>query len=62
MKDNDRLVKAISKIGEMLLENGAETLRVEDTMKRIALSYGATIVDSYATPSMILYFRWYYES
>lgn len=54
MKDNDRLVKAISKIGEMLLENGAETLRVEDTMKRIALSYGATIVDSYATPSMII--------
>lgn len=34
MKDNDRLVKAISKIGEMLLENGAETLRVEDDYEK----------------------------
>lgn len=54
MESQDCMVKSISRIGEMLLENGAETQRVEDTMKRIAFHYGADTVDSYATPAMII--------
>lgn len=50
----DDLAKVVTYAGVLLLENGAETSRVEDTMKRICFSYGADIVDSYATPSMIL--------
>lgn len=48
------LAKAVTQAGMILLENGAETYRVEDTMKRICLSYGAHIVDSYATPTLII--------
>lgn len=34
--------------GKMMLESGAETYRVEDTMDRIAKAYGATNPQSYA--------------
>lgn len=48
------LAKTVTQAGMILLESGAETYRVEDTMKRICLSYGASIVDSYATPTLII--------
>ena len=48
------LAKAATKAGMMLLESGAETFRVEDTMRRICLSYGADVVDSYATPTLLI--------
>ncbi len=51
---DDNLAKAITKAGRILLESGAETYRVEDTMTRIALSYGVEVVDAYATPTMLI--------
>lgn len=53
MNCND-LARAVTKAGMILLESGAETYRVEDTMKRICLSFGAEVVDSYATPTLII--------
>lgn len=53
MNCND-LARAITKAGMILLESGAETFRVEDTMRRICYSYGAEVVDSYATPTLII--------
>lgn len=48
------LAKVATKAGMILLESGAETFRVEDTMRRIVLAYGASVVDSYATPTLII--------
>lgn len=52
--DINALARVITKAGMILLESGAETYRVEDTMKRIAMAYGASVVDSYATPTLLL--------
>lgn len=52
--DADYLAKSVTKAGRILLECGAEIYRVEDTMKRIALCYGADVVDSYATPTLLI--------
>ncbi len=53
MNKND-LARAITKAGMILLENGAETYRVEDTMKRICYAYGADVVDAFATPTLVI--------
>lgn len=37
--------------GKIMLQSGAETYRVEDTMKRIAEAYGCTSVQSFAMPT-----------
>ena len=52
--DKNKLARAATKAGMILLESGAETYRVEDTMTRICKAYGADVVDAYATPTMIL--------
>lgn len=39
--------------GKIMLESGAETHRVEDTMNRIAAVYGAENAQSYASPTAI---------
>ena len=52
--DINQLARAATKAGMILLESGAETYRVEDTMTRICKAYGAEVVDAYATPTMIL--------
>lgn len=52
--DFNKLAKTITNAGIILVENGAEIYRVEDTMNRIALAYGAKVVDSYATPTLLL--------
>ncbi|GGB51939.1 membrane protein [Lentibacillus populi] len=48
---------SISKVcilaGKIMLESGAETYRVEDTMNRIAAAYGLADAQSYATPTGI---------
>ncbi|MFZ3578272.1 threonine/serine exporter family protein [Virgibacillus sp. DJP39] len=41
--------------GKIMLESGAETYRVEDTMNRIAVSYGLSNAQSYATPTGIIF-------
>lgn len=40
--------------GEIMLKNGAETYRVEDTICRISRSQGIQDVDSYVTPTGIM--------
>lgn len=50
----NKLAKAITRCGVILLKSGAEISRVEDTMERICIAYGAKTIDSYATPSMLI--------
>lgn len=52
--DLNQLAKTATYAGEILLENGAETYRVEDTMNRICHAYGASVVDSFATPTLLI--------
>lgn len=54
MAEHDTLARTVTKAGMILLENGAETNRVEDTMQRLCKAYGATIVDTYATPTLLI--------
>lgn len=51
---NNKLALAVTKAGMILLESGAETYRVEDTMQRICFNFGANTCDAYATPTMLL--------
>lgn len=45
--------------GRILLENGAEIRRTEDTMSRICSAGGACVTDAYATPGMLMIsFTW----
>lgn len=41
--------------GKILLQNGAETYRVEDTMLRIAAAFGITKCDSFVIPTGIIF-------
>ncbi|WP_277631494.1 threonine/serine exporter family protein [Atopococcus tabaci] len=41
-------------IGKLLLENGAETYRVEDTVYRVAQSYGYLNIHVYCVPNTII--------
>ena len=41
--------------GKIMLQNGAETYRVEDTMQRIAASFGISESHSYVTPTVIIF-------
>ncbi|WP_409303398.1 threonine/serine exporter family protein [Peribacillus sp. SCS-155] len=41
--------------GKIMLESGAETYRVEDTMTRIAMSFGIDHSHSYVTPTGIIF-------
>ena len=40
--------------GQMILENGGETYRVEETIWRICKIYGASEAESFATPTGIM--------
>ncbi len=52
--NHDTLARTITRAGIILIESGAETMRVEDTMNRLALAYGATVTDAYATPTLLM--------
>ena len=52
--DRNKLAKAITKAGVLLIENGAEVTRVEDTMYRICKAFNASTIDSYATPTLLI--------
>lgn len=41
--------------GKIMLQSGAETYRVEDTMRRIAASFGIKDTHSYVTPTGIIF-------
>lgn len=49
------IAKVCMLAGKVMLESGAETYRVEDTMNRIAVSYGLSNAQSYATPTGIIF-------
>lgn len=52
--DINKLVHLTSFAGEIMLENGAETYRVEETMERMCNAYGVQKVDSFVTPTGII--------
>lgn len=49
--DINKLVDLTSFAGEIMLENGAETYRVEETIERMCSAYGVQKVDSFVTPT-----------
>lgn len=55
-KSNLKEVMEISLLaGKIMLENGAETYRVEDTMIRIAHAFGVKQCESFVTPTGIIF-------
>ncbi len=50
----NRLLELVSEAGRILLESGAETYRVEETMVRITNSFGAS-AQSFVTPTGIMF-------
>ncbi|ALX49920.1 threonine/serine exporter family protein [Lentibacillus amyloliquefaciens] len=51
--DRELIANVSMMAGKIMLESGAETYRVEDTMNRIASAFGLEDVHSYATPTGI---------
>ncbi len=52
--DTNRVLNTATKAGKIMLENGGETYRVEETMIRISLALGVKSIDVYATPTVII--------
>lgn len=50
----DKLLNATTRLGYILLENGAETYRVEESMMRIFGAYGIVDADVFVIPTMII--------
>lgn len=48
------LLDVMGHLGKLLLENGAETYRVEDSIERVATAYGVAQVDVYAAATSIM--------
>lgn len=53
--DEDKVIDVVLIAGRILLESGAETYRVEDTMNRIAASYGLEDTYSFVTSTAIIF-------
>lgn len=51
----NEIVEVCLLAGKIMLQSGAETYRVEDTMMRIAASFGMTETHSYVTPTGIIF-------
>lgn len=49
-----KLLEIATYAGQILLESGAETYRVEETIGKIALAFGAEDTESFATPTGII--------
>ena len=52
--DDQKLIDTATAIGCRMLEHGADIYRVEETISRICLAYGAKEVDVFAIPSSIV--------
>ncbi|WP_223700448.1 threonine/serine exporter family protein [Sutcliffiella deserti] len=50
----EEIIKLCLLAGRIMMESGAETYRVEDTMSRIAAAYGITETHSFVTPTGII--------
>lgn len=55
MVTQKQLIKTCLLAGKIMLESGAETYRVEDTMIRIASAYGENKAQSHVTPTGIMF-------
>lgn len=53
--DENKIIDVVMTAGRILLESGAETYRVEDTMARIATSYGLENTHSFVTSTAIIF-------
>lgn len=51
---NNNIVNLAAEAGKIMLENGGETYRVEQTINMICLSYKTTTVESFVTPTVII--------
>ena len=51
----DKIMEACLLAGKIMLQSGAETYRVEDTMTRMAVSFGIQETHSYVTPTGIIF-------
>lgn len=49
-----KILDVCSGIGRLMLENGAETYRVEDTVYRVAVNYGMQSVNVFSVPSALI--------
>lgn len=49
--NTNEVLQVAAYAGKIILENGGETYRVEETMKRISISFGFGQADSYVTPT-----------
>ncbi|WP_010233504.1 threonine/serine exporter family protein [Clostridium arbusti] len=52
--ETNKILDLAAEAGKIMLENGAETYRVEETMIRISKALGIVSVDAYATPTVIM--------
>lgn len=52
--DLNKLLKVTTLAGKIMLESGAETYRVEETMTRICTAFGASNADSFVIPTGII--------
>lgn len=52
--DNQEILEIASRAGRLVLENGGETYRAEETMNRAALSLGAVVSESFVTPTVVM--------
>ena len=49
-----KILDVCSGIGRLMLENGAETYRVEDTVYRVAVNYGMQSVNVFSVPAALI--------
>ena len=59
--DLNKLIKISTLAGKIMLESGAETYRVEETISRICIAYGAHTADSFVIPTGIIVTITYYD-
>lgn len=55
VKESSLIIKVCLVAGKIMLQNGAETYRVEDTMVRIASAFGYLHSHSFVTPTGIIF-------
>ena len=53
--DNEKIMDCVLLAGRLMMENGAETYRVEDTMLRMASALQMKDAQSYVTPTGIIF-------
>lgn len=53
--DENKVIDVVMTAGKILLESGAETYRVEDTMSRIAYSFGLDNTNSFVSNTAIIF-------